>query len=212
MNKNVLILGSPFSSTWSMRAFFCAFPIIDEFDIIWKDFDSNSKLRDTSFCPTKQVPVLYLSHLDNPIVETFAIADVFSKVGGLEWPNNEVEEWYAKSICLEFQNQTSNLRSLIPMELREGKEIVQNHNHLSEWHQKLENLLINKDNKFLFGKMSIVDVWFAPLLCRFARVNYPTSTIVDDYFKRMKVTLAWERWVAEIGGLDVRYASKNSFS
>ena len=43
MNRNLLILGSPYSSTWSMRAFLCAHPIINDFEIKWRKFDENSK-------------------------------------------------------------------------------------------------------------------------------------------------------------------------
>ena len=42
--------------------------------------DEKFKLKDASLCPTSQVPVLYLSNLNKPIVETFAIAEVFSKI------------------------------------------------------------------------------------------------------------------------------------
>jgi len=208
MNKNLLILGSPYSSTWSMRAFLCAHPIIDDFEIEWREFDENAKLIDTNFCPTNQVPVLYLSNLQKPIIETFAIAEVFSKLGGLSWPKDHVDEWYAKSLCLEFQNQTSKLRELIPMDLRDGKNISAIPKELDEWHKRLSDLLDGNYTEFLFGEISVVDAWFAPLLCRFVRVNYEMSPLVAAYYNRVKGTDGWRDWTSEITHLDVRYASQ----
>ena len=103
MDKNTLILGSPYSSTWSLRAFLCASPILNEFNFIWKEFTSQSKLVDSTYCPTNQVPVLYLKEMDSPIVETFAIADVLSQIGGLTWPAKNNEDWLAKVSASNFK-------------------------------------------------------------------------------------------------------------
>tara|TARA_X000001036_G_scaffold438915_1_gene488113 strand:- start:367 stop:993 length:627 start_codon:yes stop_codon:yes gene_type:complete len=208
MNKNLLVLGSPHSSTWSMRAFLCAHPIIDDFEILWKEFDEKLKLKDATLCPTSQVPVLYLSNLNKPIVETFAIAEVFSKFGGLSWPKNRIDEWYAKSLCLEFQNQTSKLRELIPMDLRDNKIISTTPKELDEWHKNLSDLLDANHSEFLFGEISVVDAWFAPLLSRFVRVNYQMSPSVIAYYNRIKDTNGWRDWTSNVTHLDVRYASQ----
>lgn len=206
MNKNLLILGSPYSSTWSMRAFLCAYPIIDNFEVSWREFDENFKLKDTSLCPTNQVPVLYISNLKKPIIETFAIADVLTELGGLCWPKDRVDEWYAKSLCLEFQNQSSKLRELVPMDLRDGKNIFVNSEELDRWHKRLSDLLDAHNDDFLFGEISVADAWFAPLLCRFVRANYQMSPSVSTYYNRIKHTDGWRVWISKITHLYVRYA------
>jgi glutathione S-transferase len=208
VNRNLLILGSPYSSTWSMRAFLCAHPIIDDFEINWKEFDANSKLMDTTLCPTNQVPVLYLANLQKPIVETFAIAEVLSELGGLSWPKDRSDRWYAKSLCLEFQNQANKLRELIPMDLRDGKNLSVTPKELDEWDRRLSDLLDTNHTQFLFGEISVVDAWFAPLLCRFVRVNYEMSPSVAAYYDRMIGTDGWKEWTSKVTHLDVRYASQ----
>lgn len=205
MDNNTLILGSPYSSTWSLRAFLCASPILNEFNFIWKEFTSQSKLVDSTYCPTKQVPVLYLKEMESPIVETFAIADVLSQIGGLTWPAKNNEDWLAKSLCLEFQNQSQELRDLIPMELRSRPKLNRGHDLLEPWHQRLEKLLSNHDGQFLMGELSIVDAWFAPLYCRFIRSNFSISQRQSEYFQSLKATNGWQLWVSYIEDLAVEY-------
>ena len=91
-----------------MRAFLCAHPIIDDFEINWKEFDANSKLMDTTLCPTNQVPVLYLANLQKPIVETFAIAEVLSELGGLSWPKDRSDRCMQKVFAWSFKTKQTN--------------------------------------------------------------------------------------------------------
>ena len=162
------------------------------------------EIVDSTYCPTNQVPVLYLKEMDSPIVETFAIADVLSQIGGLTWPAKNNEDWLAKSLC-QFQNQSQEIRELIPMELRGRPKLNRGHDLLEPWHQRLEKLLSNHDGQFLMGELSIVDAWFAPLYCRFMRSNFSISQRQSEYFQSLKATNGWQLWVSYIEDLAVEY-------
>lgn len=53
-----MILGTPRTSSWSLRAYMAAGSLIDSTQISWRSFDAHSKLTDATDCPTRQVPVL----------------------------------------------------------------------------------------------------------------------------------------------------------
>lgn len=204
--NNRLILGTAWSSTWSMRAFLCAAPIRDRFDISWRDFDTQNKLIDTTDCPTSQVPVLKLAQSGITIVETFAIVDALADLGGLQWPTPRAIAWTAKSLCLEFQSQSGDLRRAIPMDLRQGSAQHINHPQLTYWHDRLEALHTQSTGDFLLGDYSIADAWIAPLYCRFLRVGYPISEMQRAYLTRLKQTDGWQQWTAFVDDLAAEYA------
>ena len=94
------------------------------------------------------------------------------------------------------------------MDLRDGKNLSVTPKELDEWDRRLSDLLYTNHTQFLFGEISVVDAWFAPLLCRFVLVNYEMSPSVAAYYDRMIGTDGWKEWTSKVTHLDVRYASQ----
>jgi glutathione S-transferase len=178
-----------------MRAFLCASPLLDTLTIDWRGFDSDDKLTDSRDCPTSQVPVLYVNDEVQPIVETFAISETLAELGGLQWPTNRHDRAVSRSMCLEFQANSSALRKAIPMDLSSDAEILKPHVDLLRWIERLDAQLIASFGEFLFGELTIADAWFSPVIARAVRSDCLHSDTLISYLNSLKSTQGWKAWM-----------------
>ncbi len=201
-----LILGTASQSSWSMRAFLCASPLIESLTIDWRTFDVNDRLADASGCPTGKVPVLYM-HDANGIVESFAIAETLAELGGLNWPKSSADRANARSLCLEFQATSDALRKAVPMDLSLDAETLIAHSDLLTWMQRLDKLLQQSDGPFLYGHLSIADAWFSPVIARAIRCDVLSTTALSAYFEALKLTQGWRCWMGYVDNPSPIYVS-----
>jgi len=202
-----LILGTPNQSSWSMRAFLCASPLINALTIDWRTFDQNDRLTDSKDCPTAQVPVLYLRNDPSAIVETFAIAETLAELGGLQWPDASTQRSTARSLCLEFQSNSSALRKAVPMDLSRNAQRLDPHPDLIFWTERLNQLLEQSNGEFLFGDLSIADAWFSPVVARAVRCDLIKSMELQQYLESLRTTQGWRQWMKHVGDAGHDYVS-----
>ena len=201
-----LILGTASQSSWSMRAFLCASPLIQSLTIDWRTFDVNDRLADASGCPTGKVPVLYPSRAE-VIVESFAIAETLAELGGLQWPEDRRDRASARSLCLEFQAASDDLRKSVPMDLSSVGNVLAPHPDLIVWMQRLDKLLQQSDGPFLYGHLSIADAWFSPVIARAVRCDVLSTTPLAEYFEALKLTQCWRCWMGYVDNPSPIYVS-----
>lgn len=190
-----LILGTPVQSSWSMRAYFCASPMQNQLSVSWREFDAGDHLTDTEGCPTGQVPVLRIEGLDQPVLETFVIAETLADYGGLGWPDDRQDRAVARSLCLEFQHQSETLRKTIPMNLADVTPGLSPNAELDFWLQRLNTQLGYSGGDFLFGEMGIADAWFAPVIARAIRADAIDGGRLAAYKQRLLRAPAWRQWL-----------------
>ena len=202
-----LILGTASQSSWSMRAFMCASPLIDSLTIEWRTFDLHDKLIDPTDCPTFKVPVLYVNNENSGIVESMAIAETLAELGGLQWPTDRVTRSNARSLCLEFQANSDALRRAVPMNLSMDSQNLPPHPDLIVWIQRLDKLLQQSDGPFLYGHLSIADAWFSPVIARAVRCDVLSTTPLGEYFEALKLTQCWRCWMGYVDNPSPIYVS-----
>ena len=202
-----LILGTAHQSSWSMRAFLCASPLIEAVTIDWRTFDQNDNLSDSTGCPTAKVPVLYINNRSAIIVESLAIAEILAELGGLQWPNDSVARATARSLCLEFQSNSTALRKAVPMDLSDNAQRLVPHHDLITWIERLEKLKKRSDGEFLYGQLSIADAWFSPLIARAVRCEMHFSPVLKAYFESLKATQGWKAWMGFVDRPNTDYLS-----
>ena len=111
------ILGTPATSSWSLRAYLGAGELTKSANIDWRSFDAQSKLTDATDCPTRQVPVVYFDEAAPAIIETFAIIEALAERGGLCWPDDSLLRARARSFsttarpCAQKSRWISVIRS-----------------------------------------------------------------------------------------------------
>jgi glutathione S-transferase len=199
------ILGTPATSSWSLRAYLGAGELTKSANIDWRSFDAQSKLTDATDCPTRQVPVVYFDEAAPAIIETFAIIEALAERGGLCWPIDSLLRARARSFCLEFQHHSDALRTKVPMDFRDTQQIETAPAELFEWLSRLETLLNEGHGEFLYGELSAADAWFAPLIARGIRCRAIKSESLQRYTAALKNTQGWCQWAQLVDDCDPAY-------
>ncbi len=216
MSDFTLTIGDKNLSSWSFRPWFlmkqAGIPFTEE-NIKLDRPDSRKILSEKS--PSGLVP--FLTHADAQVWDSLAIAeylnDVFPEKG--LWPADAAARAFARSISAEMHSGFSALRTVWPMMFtREGLKhttsggVQRDIDRISDlWTQARTRFGAGSDGDegFLFGKFSIADALYAPVVSRF--ITYGPVKVSDEaaaYMEVIRALPAWREWGdgarAEIGG------------
>ena len=198
-----LIIGNKNYSSWSLRAWLLLAESGIEFEEQRIPMDT-PEFRDAleHISPAGRVPVLILD--GQAVWDTLAIAETAAERWpdkGL-WPDEAAARAHARSVSAEMHSGFSTLRELMPMNCRAmGRKV-----HLPDaltadidrvlaiWtdcHQRY-----GKDGDWLFGRFSVADAMFAPVVLRFRTygINLPDSA--EAYPARLLESHALQNWLA----------------
>jgi len=165
------------------------------------DLDT-TKSEIAKFNPGGTVPVLQIGDLT--IWDTLAISETVAERWPDKqlWPTDADARAYARSICAEMHAGFATLRVCMPMNCRAmGRnvaltdELTGNIDRViaiwSACHRQYSG-----DNGWLFGRFSVADAMFAPVVLRFRTygVNLPESAAV--YPRRLLQSEAMQEWLA----------------
>jgi glutathione S-transferase len=200
--KIKLIIGNKNYSSWSLRSWL----LLREAGIPFEEhriaLDTPKTKREiATFSPAGRVPIL---KLDDLIVwDTLAIAETVAEQWpekGL-WPADRVVRAHARAISAEMHSGFSVLRSCMPMNCRAmgrkvplpdelGADIDRVIAIWSECHKGYGD-----QGGWLFGKFSVADAMFAPVVLRFRTygINLPESA--GYYPQRLLESEALQEWL-----------------
>ena len=204
--KPKLIIGNKNYSSWSLRAWL----LLRESEI---DFDEQRILLDTDNTAAEiaalqaggTVPVLQLGDLT--VWDTLAIAETIAERWPDKqlWPADDDARAHARSICAEMHSGFAQLRECMPMNCRAMGRRVPLPDELtadidrviaiwSTCHRRYSG--DNGDDGWLFGRFSIADAMYAPVVLRFRTygVNLPESA--GFYPRRLLQSNAMQEWLA----------------
>lgn len=154
--------------------------------------------------PVGKVPTLVID--DFSIWDSFAICEFLAEQfpQKLLWPQDTLERARARSLCAEMHSGFSALRSYCPMnihaDLKEiGQQLWQQHADLRNDLQRVEQIweLHEQTGDFLFGKFSIADAFFAPVVMRVISYGLPTNQKSQAYMNKIIQVPAIAQWIAE---------------
>ena len=203
-----LWIGNKKYSSWSMRAWL----VCRHFDIEFTEHlvqldglaDGIFKQTIQSMNPVGKVPILVID--DFSIWDSFAICEFLAEQfpQKLLWPQDTLERARARSLCAEMHSGFSALRSYCPMnihaDLKElGQQLWQQHADLRNDLQRVEQIwkLHEQTGDFLFGKFSIADAFFAPVVMRVISYGLPTNQKSQAYMNKIIQVPAVAQWIAE---------------
>ena len=203
-----LWIGNKKYSSWSMRAWL----VCRHFDIEFTEHlvqldglaDGIFKQTIQSMSPVGKVPILVID--DFSIWDSFAICEFLAEQfpQKLLWPQDTLERARARSLCAEMHSGFSALRSYCPMnihaDLKElGQQLRQQHADLRNDLQRVEQIweLHEQTGDFLFGKFSIADAFFAPVVMRVISYGLPTNQKSQAYMNKIIQVPAVAQWIAE---------------
>ena len=201
--KPKLIIGNKNYSSWSLRAWL----ILSEGGI---DFDEHRIRLDTpefaaqiaAYSAAARVPILLLD--EKPVWDTLAIAETLAERWPEKnlWPSDPAARAHARSISAEMHAGFPVLRDAMPMNCRAMGRKVALPDDLSADIDRIVAIWCDchrrysADGDWLFGRFSIADAMFAPVVLRFRTygINLPASAAA--YPARLLESHALQNWLA----------------
>ncbi len=165
-----LIIGDKNLSSWSMRAWLTAKKsgILFEEIKIYLD-QKNTKSEILKYSPSEKVPCLIDGA--NTIWDSLAISEYLAEKSPHLWPQDYSQRALARSYACEMHSGFPSLRSQCSMDIRLRMQIrhltPSTISEINRILQMWEQALTQSNGPFLFGKFSIADAFFAPVVMRF---------------------------------------------
>jgi glutathione S-transferase len=190
-----LYLGNKNYSSWSLRAWLAASATGEPFDEVVFDLgDPGVRAAIRRHSPTGRVPAL--RHGDLVVWDSLAISEYLSETWpeAALWPRDRARRAAARAVCAEMHSGFAALRRHMPMNVRRSspgkgraadvKEDIER--VLALWHDSRARFGAGGD--FLFGRWTLADCFFAPVVSRFR-----TYAVEVDETARAYMDAAWSR-------------------
>lgn len=204
-----LIIGNKNYSSWSLRPWLLLSHKNIDFDEIRIPLCQKDTYTEfAKYTKAAKVPVL---HDKNIIVwDSLAICEYISEqyLDGKGWPEKVGDRAEARSCCAEMHSGFFALREQLPMNCRAQDRKVTITEGLNREIQRIDSLWTElrqkygESGKWLFGKFSIADCMFAPVVFRFSTYAIDVSEEAKEYMMTVlsnkKIKLWLEQAIQEI--------------
>ncbi len=207
MTRYTLVVGTRNWSSWSLRPFVALKATGAPYEII--DIRLRQKESPTTreqilkHSPAGKVPVLKIVEGAKTLTvwDSLAICETLAERhpdAGL-WPNDPDARAIARSYACEMHSGFPDLRDQLTMDMARKKDLpelredtkIQIARILKAW----EGPLAAYKGDFLFGKLSVADCMYAPVVTRFLTYGVETSAIVKAYMDRVMALPAMQEWM-----------------
>ncbi len=196
-----LVIGNKNYSSWSLRpwmALSMAGIPFQETVIPLDTPDTAAQIAEHS--GAGRVPVLHHGRL--AIWESLAIMEYLAELFPEKnlWPKTIAARAMARSVANEMHAGFSALRNACPMNIRRPKKPVPFSAAVLKDVARIEGLWrdcrtkFGKGGKFLFGKFSIADAMYAPVVTRFDTFVIPVADDTRSYMDAVMNTAAFQSW------------------
>lgn len=204
MTNLTLVIGNKNYSSWSLRPWLAMrqFGIdFDEIRIPLYTPESQSPLK--QYSPSGKVPVLI--HDAVKIWDSLAICEYLAEQFPMValWPFDLTARAIARSISAEMHSGFQALRHQMPMNCRarlQGKEItpdvqVDINRIITIWQECRGTKGVSQQGNFLFGKFTIADAMFAPVIIRFMTYGISLDPVSHDYAEAVLALPTLQEWL-----------------
>ncbi len=208
MAHYTMIVGTRIWSSWSLRPYMALRAAGQPFEIV------DIRLRQTEppttreqilrHSPAGKVPVLKIAGNEKTVTvwDSLAICETIAErhpEAGL-WPADADARALARSYACEMHSGFPDLRAQLPMEfarrmpLPELREDTQTQiaRIITAW----EDALASCDGPYLFGRFSVADCMYAPVVSRFQTYDVEVPAASRAYMGRILALPAMQEWKA----------------
>jgi len=216
-----LVIGNKNYSSWSMRPWVLLRQAQIPFEEIQLKFADDSRVIGVEkYSPTGKVPVLLVD--GQPVWDTLAICEAAAELFPEKqlWPQDDAARRVARSVCAEMHSGFQALRGAMPMNIRSrhpGKGMTPESRKDIErvaalWTDCRERF--GGAGSFLFGRFSIPDAFYAPVVMRFRTYAVKLPPVPQAYAEAVQALAAVREWVeaarreTDFVAADEPYASK----
>ncbi len=201
MSKLHLVIGNKNYSSWSMRPWIALtmakLPFLETIILLDTPEFAAAVAKHSG---AGRVPVLHHGKL--AIWDSLAIleylAEAFPQKG--LWPNTMAARALARSMCNEMHSGFHALRNACPMNIRRPRRTVIMEAPVWKDVARIEALWRAardkhaKSGKFLFGKFTIADAMYAPVVSRFETYDITVARDTREYMDNVMATEGFVAW------------------
>lgn len=199
-----LVIGNRNYSSWSLRPWFLLSEFGLEFELVEESLeglggvDLKERLRRHS--PSCRVPVLIDRGL--AIWDSLAICEYVSEqyLDGKGWPGKRELRATARSVSAEMHSGFVGLRSEMPMNIR-ARRIVTLSESASTDVRRIDQIWSDcrtqnaGQGDWLYGKFSIADCMYAPVVMRFVTYGTELSETAQQYVETVLASSSMKTWI-----------------
>lgn len=191
MSDTILVIGNKRYSSWSLRGWLAArLSGLDFTEVLVPLYraDTPERLKEVNPKAPPKVPSLLIG--DNAIWDTLAICEYLAErfPEAKLWPEDTFTRAHARSVVAEMHSSFAALRDHIPMDLSkhlayeaQPTDVAADIARICEiWRQCRADY--SAAGPYLFGQISLADVFFAPVLVRFHSRSIPLDDVCQAYF------------------------------
>ena len=200
MKKPLLIIGNKNYSSWSLRAWLMLkFVRVDFDELRIPLFALDSKAQLLKHSPSGYVPVLREGDL--VVWDTLAIAEYLYESHRELWPAESSARATARSVSAEMHSGFVPLRKAMPMNIRATGRRVESTPELEADIARIKSIWRELRKQYasigpwLFGRYSIADAMFAPVVFRFLTYGVKESGAVDEYLLTVSRDPLIQAWI-----------------
>ncbi|MFT4574740.1 glutathione S-transferase family protein [Marinomonas primoryensis] len=196
-----LIIGNKNYSSWSLRGWLA----LKAFDVPFEEiklslFSDEFYTELAKHSPVGKVPVLVDGDLS--VWDSLAICEYINEtyLDGKGWPVDKSKRAVARSVVADMHSGLFGIRTEMPMNCRARRHVELSDQAKKEvatldalWTKlRAENA---KNGDYLFGKFSLADAFFAPVMFRFKTYGIALSAAASEYQTTMLMHPAMQEWL-----------------
>jgi len=201
MAKATLTISSKNYSSWSLRGWLLTeFSGLPFTEIMIASDNAAARAEILLLAPSVLVPCL--KHNGISVWDTMAIAEYLNEVrpkAGL-FPKNRAHRARCRSICGEMHSGFSALRSALPMNLKahfpKFKVWARAQADIERITTIWAECLAANGGPFLFGKLCVADLMYAPVVTRFMTYDVMLDKVSAAYCSRIMALQEIQEWIA----------------
>lgn len=205
MARYTLILGTKDWSSWSLRPYMAMRATGAAFEEQMVPLRrENSPERIRHYSPSAKLPVLRIEEdgRTTTVWDSVAICETLAErhPEATLWPEDPATRAVARSYAAEMHSSFAAMRATLPMDFArrlptpalddaakaDVARVIEAWSHALEHH--------GGDEGFLFGRFSIADAMYAPVVSRFVTYGIDVPPIVRGYIERMFALPAMKDW------------------
>ena len=203
MSTPVLVIGNKRHSSWSLRGWLPLRHHGIAFEERRLPLETEEFAREiVKYTPTRRVPVLIDG--DTTIWDSLSIAEYVNErwLDGKGWPIERAARAHARTVCAEMHTGFVGLRSALPMDCRASGAAVPVDAAARADVARMRELIAGCRARFggegpwLFGRFSLADCYFAPIVVRFKGYGVPVDGAVAAWVEQVWALPALVEWVA----------------
>ncbi|WP_426756951.1 glutathione S-transferase family protein [Myxococcus sp. Y35] len=204
MPQLTLIIGSKNYSSWSLRPYLALAHTGQPFqEVVVQLAQPDTDETIARYSPSRRVPVL--QHGDLTVWDSLAICEYLAETfpEAQLWPEDKAARAVARAVTAEMHSSFAALRQHMSMNLRARKPGKGREPGVAEDIARVQAIWndcrgrFGQGGPFLFGRFSIADAFYAPVVTRFVTYEVELDAVSAAYRDAVLALPALQKWTEE---------------